>query len=140
MPFATILRASDGVRGALFPGLLGGIAAIMWFWVCNVARVLLAVYSIGNLAGIFNSGYFTLLGLSLPGLISYSLPGGLNVGIGFGGGKVLNKFTAILNPCILYRFGGMAIWAISLVGIGRIFDYIPAAFRKQKTVASCSWW
>lgn len=32
VPFAMILRASYGVRGALFPGLLrGGIAAIMWF-------------------------------------------------------------------------------------------------------------
>ncbi|MEA7538876.1 cytosine permease, partial [Salmonella enterica subsp. enterica serovar Virginia] len=42
--------------------------------------------------------------------------------IGFGGGKVLNKFTAILNPCIYIVFGGMAIWAISLVGIGPILD------------------
>ncbi len=32
----------------------------------------------------------------------------------------------------------MAIWAISLVGLGPIFDYIPSGIRKQKTVASCS--
>ena len=56
----------------------------------------------------------------------------MNVGIGFGGGKVLNKFTAILNPCIYVVFGGMAIWAISLVGIGPIFDYIPGGIQKAE--------
>ena len=56
----------------------------------------------------------------------------MNVGIGFGGGKVLNKFTAILNPCIYIVFGGMAIWAISLVGLGPIFDYIPSGIQKAE--------
>ena len=68
-------------------------------------------------------GDFTRLGLSLPGLITFLIFWLINVGIGFGGGKVLNKFTAILNPCIYIVFGGMAIWAISLVGIGPILDY-----------------
>ncbi len=36
-------------------------------------------------------------------------------------------------------FGGMAIWAISLVGIGPILTTFRAVFRKQKTVASCFW-
>lgn len=83
-------------------------------------------------------GDFTLLGLSLPGLITFLLFWLVNVGIGFGGGKVLNKFTAILNPCIYVVFGGMAIWAISLVGIGQSLTTFRAVFRKQKTVASCS--
>ncbi len=64
----------------------------------------------------------------------------INVGIGFGGGKVLNKFTAILNPCIYIVFGGMAIWAISLVGIGPILDYLPSGVQKQSTAAFCSRW
>ena len=49
-------------------------------------------------------GDFTLLGLSLPGLITFLLFWLVNVGIGFGGGKVLNKFTAILNRASAYRF------------------------------------
>ncbi len=49
----------------------------------------------------------------------------MNVAIGLGGGKVLNKLTAILNPCIYILFGGMAIWSVSLVGIQPILDYIP---------------
>lgn len=86
-----------------------------------------------NLAGILTlGGDFTLLGLSLPGLITFLLFWLVNVGIGFGGGKVLNKFTAILNPCIYIVFGGMAIWAISLVGIGPIFDYIPSGIQKAE--------
>lgn len=86
-----------------------------------------------NLAGILTlGGDFTLLGLSLPGLITFLLFWLVNVGIGFGGGKVLNKFTAILNPCIYIVFGGMAIWAISLVGIGPIFDYIPGGIQKAE--------
>ncbi len=32
----------------------------------------------------------------------------------------------------LYRFGGMAIWAISLVGLGPIFDYIPSGIQKAE--------
>ena len=116
VPFAMILRASYGVRGALFPGLLrGGIAAIMWFGLQCYAGSLACLILIGKIwPGFLTLGDdFTLLGLSLPGLITFLLFWLVNVGIGFGGGKVLNKFTAILNPCIYIVFGGMAIWAHS---------------------------
>ncbi|EFJ5055240.1 hypothetical protein A5T62_004351 [Escherichia coli] len=135
VPFAMILRASYGVRGALFPGLLrGGIAAIMWFGLQCYAGSLACLILIGKIWPGFLTlgGDFTLLGLSLPGLITFLLFWLVNVGIGFGGGKVLNKFTAILNPCIYIVFGGMAIWAISLVGLGPIFDYIPSGIQKAE--------
>ncbi len=135
VPFAMILRASYGVRGALFPGLLrGGIAAIMWFGLQCYAGSLACLILIGKIWPGFLTlgGDFTLLGLSLPGLITFLLFWLVNVGIGFGGGKVLNKFTAILNPCIYIVFAGMAIWAISLVGIGPIFDYIPSGIQKAE--------
>ena len=135
VPFAMILRASYGVRGALFPGLLrGGIAAIMWFGLQCYAGSLACLILIGKIWPGFLTlgGDFTLLGLSLPGLITFLIFWLVNVGIGFGGGKVLNKFTAILNPCIYIVFGGMAIWAISLVGIGPIFDYIPSGIQKAE--------
>ena len=134
VPFAMILRASYGVRGALFPGLLrGGIAAIMWFGLQCYAGSLACLILIGKIWPGFLTlgGDFTLLGLSLPGLITFLLFWLVNVGIGFGGGKVLNKFTAILNPCIYIVFGGMAIWAISLVGLGPIFDYIPSGIVQR---------
>ncbi|HAK8648724.1 TPA: putative allantoin permease [Salmonella enterica] len=135
VPFAMILRGSYGVRGALFPGLLrGGIAAIMWFGLQCYAGSLAFLILIGKIWPGFLTlgGDFKLLGLSLPGLITFLIFWIINVGIGFGGGKVLNKFTAILNPCIYIVFGGMAIWAISLVGIGPILDYLPSGVQKAE--------
>lgn len=142
VPFAMILRASYGVRGALFPGLLrGGIAAIMWFGLQCYAGSLACLILIGKIWPGFLTlgGDFTLLGLSLPGLITFLLFWLVNVGIGFGGGKVLNKFTAILNPCIYVVFGGMAIWAISLVGIGQSLTTFRAVFRKRKRWLPVRW-
>ncbi|WP_330983196.1 MULTISPECIES: allantoin transporter [Enterobacterales] len=135
VPFAMILRGSYGVRGALFPGILrGGIAAIMWFGLQCYAGSLAFLILIGKFWPEFLTlgGDFKLLGLSLPGLIAFLIFWLINVGIGFGGGKVLNKFTAVLNPCIYIVFGGMAIWAISLVGIGPILDYLPAGVAKAE--------
>ncbi len=62
-----ILRASYGVRGALFPGLLrGGIAAIMWFGLQCYAGSLACLILIGKIWPGFLTlgGDFTLLGLS----------------------------------------------------------------------------
>ena len=135
VPFAMILRASYGVRGALLPGLLrGGIAAIMWFGLQCYAGSLAFLILLGKLWPEFLTlgGDFKLLGLSLPGMIAFLVFWLINVAIGFGGGKVLNKFTAILNPCIYIVFGGMAIWAISLVGIVPILDYLPAGVAKAE--------
>ena len=73
-----------------------------------------------------------LLGLSLPGLITFLIFWLVNVGIGFGGGKVLNKFTAILNPCIYIvfrRYGDLG----DFTGRDRsIFDYIPSGIQKTR--------
>ncbi len=92
VPFAMILRASYGVRGALFPGLLrGGIAAIMWFGLQCYAGSLACLIPDWQKSGrdfLTLGGDFTLLGLSLPGLITFLLFWLVNVGIGFGGGKV----------------------------------------------------
>ena len=139
VPFAMILRASYGVRGALLPGLLrGGIAAIMWFGLQCYAGSLAFLILLGKLWPAFLTlgGDFKLLGLSLPGLIAFLVFWLINVGIGFGCGKVLNKFTAILNPCIYIVFGGMAIWAISLVGFGPILDYLPTGVAKAQLAAT----
>lgn len=74
VPFAMILRASYGVRGALLPGLLrGGIAAIMWFGLQCYAGSLAFLILLGKLWPAFLTlgGDFKLLGLSLPGLIAF---------------------------------------------------------------------
>lgn len=129
IPFAMILRASYGVHGALFPGILRGcVAAIMWFGLQCYAGSLALLILIGKLWPQFLTlgGDFNLLGISLPGLITFLIFWAVNVAIGLGGGGILNKFTAILNPCIYVVFGGMAIWAISLAGLDNIIAYVPA--------------
>lgn len=128
IPFAMILRASYGVRGALFPGILRGcVAAIMWFGLQCYAGSLALLILLGKLWPQFLTlgGDFSLLGLSLPGLIAFLAFWAVNVAIGLGGGGILNKFTAILNPCIYVVFGGMAIWAVSLAGWDNIIHYVP---------------
>ena len=129
IPFAMLLRASYGVRGALLPGILRGcVAAIMWFGLQCYAGSLAFLILLGKLWPEFLTlgGDFNLLGISLPGLIAFLIFWAVNVAIGLGGGSILNKFTAILNPCIYVVFGGMAIWAISLAGLSNIIAYVPA--------------
>ncbi|MCM2445557.1 putative allantoin permease [Rahnella sp. CG8] len=129
VPFAMILRGSYGIRGALFPGILRGcIAAIMWFGLQCYAGSLAFLILIGKIWPEFLTlgGDFNLLSISMPGLIAFMIFWAINVMIGFGGGGVLNKFTAILNPCIYVVFGGMAVWAISLAGLENILNYVPA--------------
>lgn len=129
IPFAMLLRASYGVRGALLPGILRGcVAAIMWFGLQCYAGSLAFLILLGKLWPGFLTlgGDFNLLGIGLPGLIAFLIFWAVNVAIGLGGGSILNKFTAILNPCIYVVFGGMAIWAISLAGLNNIIAYVPA--------------
>ncbi|OVZ79605.1 cytosine permease, partial [Yersinia intermedia] len=65
IPFAMILRASYGVRGALFPGILRGcVAAIMWFGLQCYAGSLAFLILIGKLWPEFLTlgGDFNILG------------------------------------------------------------------------------
>jgi allantoin permease len=104
------------------------VAAIMWFGLQCYAGSLAFLILIGKLWPQFLTlgGDFNLLGIGLPGLIAFLIFWAVNVAIGLGGGSILNKFTAILNPCIYVVFGGMAIWAISIAGLDNIIAYVPA--------------
>lgn len=128
IPFPMLLRASYGIKGSLFPGVLRGcIAAIMWFGLQCFTGSLALLILIGKIWPEFlNIGNGeTYMGVTIPAFIVFIIFWAMNVAIGLGGGKVLNKLTAILNPCIYILFGGMAIWSVSLVGIQPILDYIP---------------
>ncbi|BBM63960.1 putative allantoin permease [Vibrio alfacsensis] len=134
IPFSMLLRASYGVRGAILPGFLRGcIAAIMWFGLQNYAGSLALLIIISKIWPEFINigGDWNFLGINAPGLISFIIFWFINMVIGLGGGSILNKFTAILNPCIYLVFGGMAIWAISLVGLDAIFSYVPSKIQSE---------
>lgn len=126
IPFAMHLRSTYGVIGAKLPGFLRGVvAAIAWFGLQNFTGSLALLLIIGNIwPGFLELGNgAAFLGLTLPGFISFTLFWLINLLIGLGGGKVLNKFTAILNPLIYLVFIGICLWTLSQVSMGEILSY-----------------
>lgn len=139
IPFSMHLRSTYGNIGAKLPGFLrGGVAAIAWFGLQNFTASLALMILIGKFWPGFLTigGDFNFFGIGLPGLISFTLFWAINVLIGLGGGEVLNKFTAILNPLIYIVFIGMSIWAISVAGgIGNILAYTPQSGNVESNSA-----
>lgn len=127
IPFAMHLRSTYGDIGAKLPGFLrGGVAAIAWFGLQNYTGSLALLVIIGKIwPGFLAIGGGTeILGIGIPGLISFTIFWALNVLIGLGGGGILNKFTAVLSPLIYVVIGGMAIWALRAAGgLGPILAY-----------------
>lgn len=135
IPFAIHLRATYGELGAKLPGFLRGcVAAIAWFGLQNFTASLALLILIGKIwpGFLLLGGDFNFFGIGLPGLIAFTLFWGINVAIGYGGGGVLNKFTAILNPLIYIVFIGMTVWAVSVAGgIGNILAFVPSGSDVQ---------
>lgn len=139
IPFSMHLRATYGNKGAKLPGFLRGvIAAIAWFGLQNFTASLALLILIGKIWPGFLTlgGDFNFFGIGLPGLIAFTIFWAINVAIGLGGGAILNKFTAILNPLIYVVFIGMAIWAVIVGGgIGNILAYRPPVESVQNNSA-----
>ncbi|WP_316572321.1 allantoin permease [Neobacillus sp. YIM B06451] len=138
LPFAMLIRSSFGTKGAMIPGVLRGvIAAIMWFGFQTFAGSQALSILIGKLWPTYLTlgGDWNLLGLSLPGLISFLLFWLFNVALIFGGMGLVGKFANILSPLVYIVFGGMAIWAIKLAGgIGPILAYTGAGVSGNKVI------
>lgn len=131
IPFSIALKASFGERGAKLPGFLRGcVAAIMWYGIQNFAGSTALYILITKLFPGFQNmaSGVSILGLSLPQMICFLVFWAVNLAIGLGGGAILRKFTAILNPFIYIVFGGMTIWAIKMAGgIGAIMSFESAS-------------
>lgn len=98
VPFSILLKASYGERGALLPGFLRGIiAAIMWYGFQTFAGSLALLILIGKLVLGFLKlgGNFSFFGISIPGLIAFTLFWIVNLVIGLGAGSILNKFRGL---------------------------------------------
>ncbi|MGA9175014.1 MAG: cytosine permease, partial [Thermoactinomyces sp.] len=125
IPFPVFIRSSFGVLGANVPALLRGFVAIMWFGIQAFAGstalnvLLLNVWpGWGTLGGDWN-----LLGLHLPGLISFFLFWVLNVLVLHHGMESIKKFEVWAGPLVYVVFGGMVWWAIDIAGgLGPIFS------------------
>lgn len=127
IPFAMHLRSTYGNIGAKLPGFLRGVvAAIAWFGLQTYTGSVALLILIGRIwPGFLTIGEgIDILGISVPGLITFMIFWVMNIAIGFGGGDTLNKFTGILTPIIYIVFGGMTYWAINVGGgLGNIFSY-----------------
>lgn len=138
LPFAMLLRLSYGPKGAMIPGVLRGvISAIMWFGFQTYAGSQALSILIGKLWPTYLTlgGDWNLLGLSLPGLLSFLIFWLFNVALIYGGMGFLGKFTNILSPLVYIVFGGMAIWAINLAGgIGPILAYTSTGVAGNKFI------
>lgn len=130
IPFSMHLRSVYGDVGSKLPGFLRGVvSAIAWFGLQNYTGSLALTAIIARIWPGFLGigGGAEILGISIPGLISFTIFWIANVAIGFGGGQILNKFTAILSPLIYVVFGGMTIWALKVGGgLGNILGYVAA--------------
>lgn len=131
IPFAMHLRSVFGNVGAKLPGFLRGVvAAIAWFGVQNYAgsQALLVLVSRAWPGFLDIGGDASILGLSVPAMISFVVFFLVNIAIGLGGGEVLNKFTAFISPFIYIVFGGMVIWGLRAAGgFGPILNYTTTA-------------
>lgn len=131
IPFSMHLRSVFGNVGAKLPGFLRGVvAAIAWFGVQNYAGSQALLILVGKAwPGFLEIGGDTsILGLSVPAMISFIVFFLVNIAIGLGGGDVLNKFTAFISPFIYIVFGGMVIWGLRVAGgFGAILDYATTA-------------
>lgn len=131
IPFSMHLRSVYGSAGSKLPGFLRGVvAAIAWFGVQNYAgSQALLILILRFWPGFADlGGGASILGLSVPSMIAFVIFFVANVLIGLGGGGVLNKFTAILNPFIYIVFGGMVVWGIRTAGgLSNIMGYMTEA-------------
>lgn len=133
IPFAMHLRSTYGVLGSKLPGFLRGcVAAIAWFGLQNYTASLALRILLGKIwPGFLDlGGSFDFYGMDFPGLIAFTLFWLINLAIGFGGGEVLNKFTAVLNPLIYVVFIGMTFWALKVAGgLGNILSFVPTGIQ-----------
>ena len=118
---AFLLRCAQstyGSLGAKLPGFLRGcVAAIAWFGLQTFTGSLALLIILGKFwPNFLNWWIIPVFGLRLPELMAFTLFWLLNVAIGFGGSKILNRFTAILSPLIYVVIIGLTIWAIRAGG------------------------
>lgn len=119
IPFAMHLRATYGVVGAKLPGFLRGcVAAVCWYGI----QVYIGAQALTILLGRLMPGYLSLgehipfLRHRLPIIIAFIVFWLINLAIGLGGARFLNKLTAVLSPLIYIVFGAMSIWTLMRVG------------------------
>ncbi|MDP1661444.1 MAG: NCS1 family nucleobase:cation symporter-1 [Phycisphaerales bacterium] len=118
IPFPVLARASFGTRGANVPALLRAIVACGWFGIQTyiggeaVKTFLIAAWP--GFAGI--GGDFTLMGLSLPSLITFLLFWTVNVAIVLWGMNSVRVFENWAAPLVLIMSLVLLVWIVWRAG------------------------
>lgn len=127
IPFSMHLRATYGKAGAQLPGFLRGVvAAICWYGIQTYIGAKALEILVGKICPEFLTfgNKIPFVGSHIPIIISFAIFWLLNLAIGLGGGKTLNKLTVVLSPLIYVVFGCMSVWAISCAGgLSAIMQY-----------------
>ncbi|MBB2482385.1 NCS1 family nucleobase:cation symporter-1 [Bacillus sp. APMAM] len=125
IPFPIIARTSYGIRGANIPALLRGFVAIMWLGIQAYAGSTALRMAIASLWPAWNNlgGDITILGIDLPGLLSFLIFWSLHLLVLKSGMESLKKVQKWTGPIVAVVIIGMFIWALKIAGgMGNIFS------------------
>ncbi|CAM3724436.1 NCS1 family nucleobase:cation symporter-1 [Alicyclobacillus pomorum] len=125
LPFPVLIRTSFGVIGANIPAVLRAFVAIMWFGIQTFAGSSALMVLLVNIwpGWAHLGGSFNLLGLSLPGLLSFLVFWLANVLFLNHGMESIRKMEIFAGPLVYVVFIGLVIWAIRAAhGLGPIYS------------------
>ncbi|EKU46814.1 cytosine permease [Staphylococcus massiliensis] len=119
LDFSQQLQMSFGQKGALFPGILRGIiVSIMWYGLQIYAGAeALNLILKDMLPSIMRPlADVSFLGMNGSLWIAFLLFWLINIGVGYGGERALNKITMWIPVLVLITFVSMSVWALSASG------------------------
>ncbi|MED1467648.1 NCS1 family nucleobase:cation symporter-1 [Bacillus salipaludis] len=125
IPFPVIARTSYGIRGANIPALLRGFVAIMWLGIQTFAGSTALRMAISSIWPAWNNlgGDLTIVGIDLPGLLSFLIFWSLHLLVLKSGMESLKKVQKWTGPIVGVVIIGMFIWALKIAGgMGPIFS------------------
>ncbi|WP_026691939.1 NCS1 family nucleobase:cation symporter-1 [Peribacillus kribbensis] len=118
IPFPVIARTSYGIRGANIPALLRGFVAIMWLGIQTFAGSTALRIAISSMWPGWDSfgGGSKILGIDLPGLLSFLIFWSLHLLVLKSGMESLKKFQKWTGPIVGIVIIAMLIWALKTAG------------------------
>ncbi|MEO8502411.1 MAG: NCS1 family nucleobase:cation symporter-1 [Acidobacteriota bacterium] len=118
IPFPVLARASFGTRGANIPAILRAIVACGWFGIQTyIGGEAVRTFLEAMWPGFAHlGGDFTLLGLSVPGAITFLIFWALNVWIIYRGMDAVRVFENWAAPIVLVMAACLLFWAVNRAG------------------------
>jgi len=118
IPYPVIARTSYGIRGANIPALFRGFVAIMWLGIQTFAGSTALRMAIASFWPSYNDlgGGLMILGIDIPGLLSFLIFWSLHLLVLKSGMESLKKVQKWTGPIVAVVIIGMFIWALKIAG------------------------